>query len=90
MDDEKLEKTIEFILNNQAQFTVDIQLMQETHKEAEKRFSTLEHVSLNLYESVAKLAESVGKLNEGVKEMRQAQMETDERLNVVILMVEIF
>jgi len=40
--------------------------------------------------SVAKLAESVGKLNEGVKEMRQAQMETDERLNVVILMVKIF
>jgi len=31
MDDEKIEKTIEFILNNQAQFTVDIQLMQETH-----------------------------------------------------------
>jgi len=27
MDDEKLEKTIEFILNNQAQFTVDIQML---------------------------------------------------------------
>jgi hypothetical protein len=25
MDDEKLEKTMEFILNNQAQFTIDIQ-----------------------------------------------------------------
>ena len=30
--DEKLEKTMEFILNNQAQFTVDIQLLQESQK----------------------------------------------------------
>ena len=90
MDDEKLEKTIEFILNNQAQFTVDIQLLQESQKEAEKRFNTLERVSLRLYESVAKLAESVGELTENVEEMRQAQTETDERLNTVILMVEKF
>ncbi len=90
MDDEKLEKTIEFILNNQAQFTVDIQLLQESQKEAGKRFTTLERVSLNFYETVAKLAESVGELTEDVKEMRQAQMETDERLNAVILMAEKF
>ncbi len=49
MDDEKLEKTIEFILNNQVQFTVDIQKMQETQKEGEKRVNILERVCLNLY-----------------------------------------
>ncbi len=36
MDDEKLEKTIEFILNNQAQFTVDIQKIQEIHIRSRK------------------------------------------------------
>ena len=48
MDDKKLEKTIEFILNNQAQFTVDIQKLQESHKEAEKRGNVLERACLNL------------------------------------------
>ncbi|MEP6900271.1 MAG: hypothetical protein ABJA66_00895 [Actinomycetota bacterium] len=44
MDNERLDKTIEFILNNQAQFYTDLQQVQqtntqiqETQKEAEKR-----------------------------------------------------
>ena len=59
MDDEKLQKTIEFILNNQAQFTVDIQKIQEAHKDAEKRFGTLERVSLNLYNASVKQGENI-------------------------------
>jgi hypothetical protein len=34
MDDEKLEKTVEFTLNNQAQFTVDIQKCKNRRKKA--------------------------------------------------------
>lgn len=104
MDDEKLDKTIEFILNNQAQFTVDIQKLQETHKEAEKRVSTLERVSLNLYntsveqreaiaeqrEAIAEQTKNVNQLSGDVKELREAQKETDERLDAVIVMAEKF
>jgi hypothetical protein len=49
VNDEKLRKTIEFILNNQAQFTVDVEKIIVAHKDVEKRIRTLEKVSLNLY-----------------------------------------
>jgi chromosome segregation ATPase len=97
MDDEKLQKTIEFILNNQAQFTVDIQKINEAHKDAEKRIHTLEKVSLNLYnatveqgKNIAELSKDVGKLSDDVKELRAAQKETNERLDAVIVVLEKF
>ena len=104
MDDEKLEKTIEFILNNQAQFTVDIQKMQETQKEGEKRVNVLERICLNLYnasveqkdaigeqnQAIAEQTKNINQLSADVKELREGQKETDERLNAVILMAEKF
>jgi len=104
MDDEKLEKTIEFILNNQAQFTVDIQKMQEAQKEGEKRVNVLERVCLNLYnasveqkdtiagqnQAIAGQTKNINKLSSDVRELREGQKETDERLNAVILMAEKF
>lgn len=90
MDDEKLERTINFILENQAQFTIDIQKIQEAHKEAEKRFGTLERVSLNLYNTAVEQGKNIARLSEDVRELREAQSETAEHLNAVILMVEKF
>lgn len=102
MDDEKLERTIEFILNNQAQFTVDIQKLQEAHQSAEKRSNQLERVAVGLFNGLTDLTKNVNQLTEDVKELRkiqddgtremrelrESQKETDERLNAVILMVE--
>ncbi len=90
MDDEKLQKTMEFILNNQAQFTVDIQKIQESHKEAEKRVGALERVSLNLYNASVEQGKNIAQLSVEVGQLRESQKETDERLNAVILMVEKF
>ncbi len=97
MDDEKLEKTIEFILNNQAQFTVDIQKLQEAQKEGEKRVNVLERVCLNLYnasveqkDAIAEQTKNFNRLSADVKELREGQKETDERLNAVIIMAEKF
>lgn len=95
MDDEKIQRTLEFILENQAQFTVDVQKLGEANSIAEKRINTLERVSLNLYNAVTELTKSVeiqtknvNQLTDDVQELREAQKETDERLNAVILMVE--
>jgi predicted nucleic acid-binding Zn-ribbon protein len=99
MDDEKLERTIEFILNNQAQFLVDIQKLQEAHQSAEKRLNQLERAAVGLYNGLTDLTKNVNQLTEevrefkktqedGMRELREAQKETDERLNAVILMVE--
>lgn len=104
MDDEKLEKTIEFILSNQAQFTVDIQKLQESQKEGEKRTNILERVCLNLYnasveqknaiaeqnQAIAEQTKNINQLSADVKELREGQTQTDERLNAVILMAEKF
>jgi CRISPR/Cas system-associated endonuclease Cas3-HD len=95
MDDEKLERTIQFILNNQAQFTVDVQKLQETQKEAEKRTNVLERAVLNLYntsvettKNIQQLTESQKQLTADISKLRESQKETDGRLNAVILMVE--
>ncbi len=97
MDDEKIYKTIEIILQNQAQFYADLQMLQETNKEAEKRVSVLERATINLFnvvtktsETVEKLSEKVDKLADSQKETDERLRETDERLNAVIHMAEKF
>lgn len=97
MDDEKLQRTMEFILKNQAQFTIDIQKIQEEQKDAIKRTGTLERVSLNLYNAsfeqgklIAELREAQKETDIRFKEIGEQLKETDERLNVVILMAERF
>jgi septal ring factor EnvC (AmiA/AmiB activator) len=97
MNDEKFEKTIEFILNNQAQFTSDIQKLQESQKEAEKRVNVLERACLNLYNTsvehgkqISENGKQIAQLTEDVKGLREAQRATDERLNAVIYMAEKF
>ena len=97
MDDEKLEKTIEFILNNQAQFYADLQELRETQKEAEKRVNVLERACVNLYnitleqgKHIAELRESQKETDKRFRETDERFKETDERLNAVILMAEKF
>ena len=104
MDDEKLEKTIEFILNNQAQFYADLQEFRKTQKEAEKRVNVLERACVNLYnitleqgkyftelrESQKETDERFKETDKRFKETDERFKETDERLNAVILTAEKF
>ena len=97
MDDKKLEKTIEFILNNQAQFSVDIQKLQEANKDAEKRISVLERATVNFYNALTEtnanisiVVEKVNLVSDKVDKLADLQKETDDRLNAVILMAEKF
>lgn len=97
MDEDKINKTIEILLQNQAQFYANLQMLQETNKDAEKRISVLERATVNLYnavtktnETVDKLADKVDVLAEKVDKLADAQKETDERLNAVIFMGEKF
>jgi MinD-like ATPase involved in chromosome partitioning or flagellar assembly len=90
MDEEKINKTIEILLQNQAQFYANLQMMQETNKDAEKRVSVLESATVNLYNATTKTNETIDKLAGNVDELVDAQKETDERLNAVIFMAEKF
>lgn len=104
MDDDKINKTIEILLQNQAQFYANLQMIQETNKDAEKRISVLERATVNLYDATTKTSETVDKLAgavdvltgvfngvaDKVTELVDAQKETEARLNAVIFMVEKF
>jgi len=90
MDEDKITKTIEILLQNQAQFYANLQMIQEINKDAEKRISVLERATVNLYNAVTKTNETVDKLADKIDKLADAQKETDERLNAVIFMVEKF
>jgi chromosome segregation ATPase len=104
MDNDKIERTIEIILQNQAQFYADMQMIQEAHKESEKRISVLERATVNLFNAITKTNETVDRLSEKIDKLADAQKETDEnfrktderfretdeRLNAVIVMAEKF
>ncbi len=78
MDNDKIERTIEIILQNQAQFYADMQMIQEAQKESEKRVSVLERATVNLFNAITKTNETVDRLSEKVDKLADAQKETDE------------
>ncbi len=104
MDEEKINKTLGIILQNKALFYTDLQMLQETNKEAEKRIGILERAAVNLYNAQTKTNETADKLADKVNGLTDkvdglvdkadvlisAQKETDERLNAVIFMAEKF
>ncbi|CAN5850681.1 hypothetical protein BH20ACI4_BH20ACI4_12790 [soil metagenome] len=104
MTNEEVEKAVEILLQNQAQFYANLQEIQEIQKESEKRISVLERATVNLFNAVTKTSETVDRLSEKVDKLAVAQKETDERLretderlretderlNVVIFMAEKF
>lgn len=81
----KLEERIEFIVEQQAQFSVSIQQLQEAQSSADKRMDRLENIMVRFYEDTG------AKLNALIDaQMRTDQRlaETNDRLNVFIDVVE--
>ncbi len=97
MTGEDVEKAVETLLQNQAQFYANLQEIQEIQKESEKRISVLERATVNLFNAIIKTNETVSELAVAQKEtdarLRETDerlRETDERLNAVIYMAEKF
>ncbi len=95
MTEEELNRKMEFIVEQQVQFTVDIQKIQEAHAQGEKRISRLEGAFVSLYNTVTKIAENQQKTDEQLKELAASNKATHEmlnemgeRLNALILVVE--
>ena len=98
MTNEEMQKLMQFILEQQAQFAVNIQKLEEAQAKSEaaqakseERVGQLEGAIVgvvNLLGSLTKAQErtdaKVNELAEKVSELTEAQKQTDERLNALI------
>lgn len=95
MTNEEMQRTMQFIIEQQAQFTVGMQELKEAHAESEKRIAQLEGAVVGVVNLFGKLTEAQIRQAEAQKisdtkiaELAEAQKQTDERLNALINMVE--
>ena len=92
MTNEQFERRMEFIVEQQAQFTVDIQQIKE-RQEAEAKLWREKHESLRdamtaVVGIVGRLAEAQERTEEKLTELTNKQAETDDRLNILVGVVE--
>ncbi len=102
MTPEEMQRTMEFLLAQQARFDARLDKLLESHESLERSVAGLRESVGELRESVGELRESVGQLSEShvtltssmlrvvgfVEELAKAQKATDERMNVLINVVE--
>jgi hypothetical protein len=87
MVNSKLEERIEFIVEQQAQFSVGIQQLQEAQANADKRMTRLEGIMVRFYEDTGT---KINALIDAQMRTDQKLAATDDRLNVFINVVERF
>ena len=94
MGDGEVEKRIEFIIEQQAQFASDIQILRERQSHLTDALVTVVGVVGQLAEAQqrtdARLAELAAHVDEKFAELAEAQARTDDRLNGLIDAVERF
>ncbi len=95
MTDEERSKKMDFIIEQQAKFAVDIQMLQEAHAQGEKRMSEIEKGFLGLFNLLSDVAKAQQENARAQQEnaaqiaiLTEAQKRTDERLNAFIFVLE--
>lgn len=95
MSEEEMQRKMEFIVNQQAQFATDIQQLQESHSRLTEALTTVVGLVGRVVEAqerattqITELAAAQERTDTGMDELRKAQLETDERLNIFINVVE--
>jgi hypothetical protein len=89
---ERIEQKIEFIVNQQAQFSVDLANLQARFsadlQQLREQVSRLTDASLAMMGMIGKLAEAQARTDAKVAALAEKGAETEERLNVLIGIVE--
>ncbi len=81
MTNEEIQKVMEFIIKKQESFA-------EGMAKAESRISRLETATVNLYNVVTEIGKAQKELTVKTTELAEAQIHTDQRLNVIIDIIE--
>jgi hypothetical protein len=92
MSNEEMNKRMEFIVEQQAQFAADIQVMREIQaqdanllKEQDRKLSD---AVVAVVEMIGNLVQSQTRTDESIKFLIEAQARTEQRLNIFINIVE--
>ena len=88
MTNEEMQRMMEFIIKQQETFSEGLEQMRELHAQAETRISKLETAAVHLYNAVIDLNKAQKELTEKVVELTEAQAHTDQRVNVLIDIIE--
>lgn len=95
MSNDEAQRKMDFILNQQAQFSADIEKLKELHAQSEKRFAVIENTltriasaTLILTDRMTELAAAEVLLDRKMVELADSQNHTDQRLNALIDMVK--
>lgn len=90
MTNEQFERRMEFIVEQQAQFAIDIQKLQEAQAELTKKHNHLTEALTTVVGMVGNLQQAQQELTEAQRDLSIKHGETDERLNSLINVVERF
>ena len=88
MSNEEMNKKMEFIVEQQAQFAADIQVAREIQAQDAKLLRNLSDAVMMVVGLVGSLTEAQGRTDDRLNMLAQAQTRTEERLNVFIDVVE--
>ena len=99
MSNEEMNQKMEFIVEQQAKFAADIEIMREVQAADSRRFSdaligtlaivgNLTKAQTRTEEKVELLADAQTRTDGSIKQLTEAQKSTDQRLNIFINVVE--
>jgi hypothetical protein len=94
MTNEEMNKKIEFIVEHQAKFAADLELMRQQHAEdvtlLKAQDRTISNAFMTLMDIVGDLLRAQKRTDESMLQLTEKQARTDERLNALIIMFERF
>jgi peptidoglycan hydrolase CwlO-like protein len=85
MTNEEIRKSMEFIIKQQESFSEKLEQMREIHN---LRISSVETAVVHLYNAATDLNKAQKELTVKMIELAEAQAHTDQRLNVIIDIIE--
>ncbi len=88
MTNEEIQKTMEFIIKQQESFSESMERLRESHTKGEARLSRLEGAFVSLYKTVDDIARAQKELTQKMSELADSQAHTDQRVNVLIDVIE--
>jgi len=93
--DERMQRDIDFIVNQQAQFVANMQQLRDAQARSEQRWERAERMWASTEESVRALLDLAQRHDEEINTLRESQAqtdrqmrETDERINALVNAVE--